>query len=293
MGNGIVLRCSCQSPYRRTLGGLDTWSGLSSKLFDDLLTHDFFSVIAIVKTNASWEPGSGCVSHTAGTAVIATSISTLVFDFIVLALSSFRLMRGSRKSRLVNLLFKDGLIYLAIVYASLKKPLRKVSRIDMRFVCSFISSIIAAVLASLRLNPVMDVIGAFPAHFVHLVSTPTNIQESFHSLKIYCRRFIFTPQHLTTPDRIMSFSSPVVELFIGESVSIVRFLRSLSVNYTHIDTRSMTAVPRNPSVIAFQPRDSDYPTSSSTLGRMTPYSDGDGKSDGVQIQVRLLPSCDT
>ncbi|KAJ3478009.1 hypothetical protein NLI96_g10062 [Meripilus lineatus] len=150
LGNDLDLRHTRQSAHHWPLGSPALRFGVFP--FNISISNiDSFGHTAIVKTDAFWQPGSGCISHSAANGVVATFISTLIFDFIVLSLCAYKLMEGNhKKSRLVNLLFKDGLIYFAVV---------------------FVASIPAAVIAFLNLNPVMDVIPAFPALFVHVIGS--------------------------------------------------------------------------------------------------------------------------
>ncbi|KAG6856949.1 hypothetical protein H0H87_011935 [Tephrocybe sp. NHM501043] len=68
----------------------------------------------------------------------------MVFDFTVLCLTAFKLVVGSNNnsSRLVSLIFKDGLIY---------------------FVIAFLANLIATIFMLLNLNPVMSIIANVPA----------------------------------------------------------------------------------------------------------------------------------
>jgi len=65
---------------------------------------------------ATWVPGQGCVIvETQSTILAATFIYSMVFDLIVLSLTAFKLLSPpAGRSRLVELIFNDGLIYFVI-----------------------------------------------------------------------------------------------------------------------------------------------------------------------------------
>lgn len=74
-----------------------------------------------VLLKAEWVPGTGCViTHTNNTVLSAVFIYSMCFDLVVLVLTAAKLAfpRGQR-SQLMNLLFRDGLIYFMIAYVLL------------------------------------------------------------------------------------------------------------------------------------------------------------------------------
>ncbi|KAG6841501.1 hypothetical protein C0991_010359 [Blastosporella zonata] len=94
---------------------------------------------------AAWVPGQGCVILSTDNRLLAiTFIYSMVFDFTVMCLTAFKLVIGSNNnsSRLVSLIFKDGLIYFAI---------------------AFLANLIATIFMLLNLNPVMSIIANVPA----------------------------------------------------------------------------------------------------------------------------------
>ncbi|KAF8068973.1 hypothetical protein FPV67DRAFT_1652344 [Lyophyllum atratum] len=97
-----------------------------------------------VLLKAAWVPGQGCVITSTDNNLLAiTFIYSMVFDFVVLSLTAFKLLFGSRNSsRLVTLIFSDGLIYFAI---------------------AFVANLIATIFMLLNLNPVMSIIANVPA----------------------------------------------------------------------------------------------------------------------------------
>ena len=90
--------------------GLGQWS---------LLLHGILVV-------AKWMPGKGCVITSTNSKILSASfIYGMSFDLIVLLLTAAKLGRPSMpKSRLVNMMFADGLYYffVAYVYGALVDP---------------------------------------------------------------------------------------------------------------------------------------------------------------------------
>ncbi|KAH8103103.1 hypothetical protein BXZ70DRAFT_905744 [Cristinia sonorae] len=99
---------------------------------------------------AEWIPGQGCaITQTNNTLLAASFIYSMAFDFTVLTLSGVKLafaMPGRRASgspsRLMQLIFNDGLIYFAI---------------------AFLANLLATIFMLLNLNPVMSIIANVPA----------------------------------------------------------------------------------------------------------------------------------
>ncbi|KAH9478729.1 hypothetical protein JR316_0009189 [Psilocybe cubensis] len=93
---------------------------------------------------AAWVPGQGCViTQTDNKLLAATFIYTMVFDLSVLILTAFKLFSPKNgKSKLVGLIFNDGLIY---------------------FMIAFMANLIATIFMLLNLNPVMSIIANVPA----------------------------------------------------------------------------------------------------------------------------------
>ncbi|KIY48789.1 hypothetical protein FISHEDRAFT_42624 [Fistulina hepatica ATCC 64428] len=93
---------------------------------------------------ATYVEGSGCViTQTDNGILAATFIYTMCFDFIVLCLTGCKLYFPSGgRSRLVSLIFQDGLIY---------------------FVIAFLANLLATIFMLLDLNAVMSIIANVPA----------------------------------------------------------------------------------------------------------------------------------
>jgi len=97
-----------------------------------------------ILVKAAWDPVQGCViTSTDNRLLAATFIYGMSFDFIVLCLTTYKLLFPTGgKSRLVSLIFKDGLIY---------------------FVIAFLSNLLATIFMLLNLNPVMSIVANVPA----------------------------------------------------------------------------------------------------------------------------------
>ncbi|KAJ7060973.1 hypothetical protein C8F01DRAFT_1141426 [Mycena amicta] len=97
-----------------------------------------------VLLKAAWIPEQGCVITSTDNRLLAiTFIYSMAFDFTVLSLTAWKLVfpTGGR-SRLVSLIFNDGLIY---------------------FVIAFLSNLLATIFMLLNLNAVMSIIANVPA----------------------------------------------------------------------------------------------------------------------------------
>ncbi|KAG1823349.1 uncharacterized protein BJ212DRAFT_1261716, partial [Suillus subaureus] len=97
-----------------------------------------------------WRPGVGCtITYSDTTILAATFIYSMCFDFMVLCLSAYKLAWTPTRSgtngaptRLVKMLFSDGLVYFFIAFGS---------------------NVIATIMMVLDLNPIMSVICNVPA----------------------------------------------------------------------------------------------------------------------------------
>ncbi|KAJ7676287.1 hypothetical protein B0H17DRAFT_1080414 [Mycena rosella] len=108
-----------------------------------ILGHWSFLLHGIL-LKAAWIPGQGCtITSTDNRLLAITFIYSMVFDLIVLSLTAYKLVfpTGGR-SRLVSLIFNDGLIY---------------------FVIAFLSNLLATIFMLLNLNAVMSIIANVPA----------------------------------------------------------------------------------------------------------------------------------
>ncbi|KAF8636935.1 hypothetical protein AX17_003186 [Amanita inopinata Kibby_2008] len=83
------------------------------------------------------------ITETSNRILAITFIYSMSFDFLVLILTGCKLIYpASGRSRLVNLIFKDGLIY---------------------FVIAFLANLLATIFMLLNLNPIMSIIANVPA----------------------------------------------------------------------------------------------------------------------------------
>jgi len=97
-----------------------------------------------VLLKATWIDGQGCtIIQTDNKLLAVTFIYSMAFDFVVLLLTGYKLFQPSAgRSRLIVLIFNDGLVYFAI---------------------AFLVNLIATVFMLLNLNPVMSIISNVPA----------------------------------------------------------------------------------------------------------------------------------
>jgi len=97
-----------------------------------------------VLLKAKWIPNQGCtITQTDSKLLAATFIYSMAFDLLVLLLTAFKLLYpATGRSRLVALIFNDGLIY---------------------FVIAFLVNLLATIFMLLDLNPIMSIIANVPA----------------------------------------------------------------------------------------------------------------------------------
>ncbi|KAH9914943.1 uncharacterized protein B0H18DRAFT_1087703 [Fomitopsis serialis] len=96
-----------------------------------------------VLLTAEWIPGQGCaITKTNNTTLAATFIYSMCFDALVMTLSMIKLYGCKQRSRLVSILFQDGMIY---------------------FLVAFIANAIATSFMVLNLNAIMAIIFNVPA----------------------------------------------------------------------------------------------------------------------------------
>jgi len=97
-----------------------------------------------VLLKAAWLPGEGCIiTETNNKLLAVTFIYSMVFDLIVLVLTGYKLLYPAvGPSKLVALIFNDGLVYFAI---------------------AFLANLLATIFMILNLNPVMSIIANVPA----------------------------------------------------------------------------------------------------------------------------------
>lgn len=95
---------------------------------------------------AAWIPGSGCaITNTDNKLLAATFFYSMAFDFSVLTLTAWKLafpLNREKQSRIVQLIFHDGLIF---------------------FIIAFLANLLATIFMLLNLNAVMSIIANVPA----------------------------------------------------------------------------------------------------------------------------------
>ena len=79
----------------------------------DIIADIYFLGILL---KAAWIPGIGCAIIETNSRLLAiTFIYSMVFDLVVLSLTAFKLIYpNNNRSKLVELIFNDGLIYFII-----------------------------------------------------------------------------------------------------------------------------------------------------------------------------------
>ena len=92
---------------------------------------------------AAWIDGQCVIVQTDSKLLAITFIYSMVFDFVVLALTAFKLLYPvSGRSKLVELIFNDGLIYFAIAWVQLTIwTWRIYSRKSNRFLANLIATV--------------------------------------------------------------------------------------------------------------------------------------------------------
>jgi len=96
-----------------------------------------------VLLKAEWIPGQGCaITQTHNVTLAATFIYSMSFDALVMILSIIKLWGRHKRSQLVGMLFRDGLIYFFIAFAA---------------------NLCATIFMLLNLNSIMSIIFNVPA----------------------------------------------------------------------------------------------------------------------------------
>ncbi|KZP33769.1 hypothetical protein FIBSPDRAFT_720172 [Athelia psychrophila] len=97
-----------------------------------------------VLLTAEWVPGEGCAIVSTDSHILAISFMyTMLFDLVVLCLTGWKLLfPANSRSRLVTLIFTDGLIF---------------------FFIAFLSNLLATIFMLMDLNGVMSIIANVPA----------------------------------------------------------------------------------------------------------------------------------
>jgi len=131
---------------------------------------------------AIWVPEQGCVIvETQSTILAATFIYSMVFDLIVLSLTAFKLLSPpSGRSRLVELIFNDGLIYFVIAWA--------ISILLQELPHSWPSSFLANLIATVRIFIASFFLAWFFDRYLCLwTSTPSCPLSQTSQLRLHLR----------------------------------------------------------------------------------------------------------
>lgn len=100
--------------HSRPLVSLATWYRICNPRVQ-LAFWNFFLLIGVLM-KAIWIPGQGCtITQTDSKLLAATFIYSMAFDLLVLILTAYKLLYpATGRSRLVELIFNDGLIFFVI-----------------------------------------------------------------------------------------------------------------------------------------------------------------------------------
>ncbi|KAJ6487561.1 hypothetical protein DFH09DRAFT_1209995 [Mycena vulgaris] len=151
----VTTEIDCQGLYtfnqcfgNAAIGGSDSFHSFRSSLtyssIDVFIPPPRLQLSVGVLLKAAWDPEQGCIITSTDNHLLAvTFIYTMAFDFTVLSLTAYKLVfPAGGKSRLVSLIFNDGLIY---------------------FVIALVSNTLATIFMLLNLNAVMSIIANVPA----------------------------------------------------------------------------------------------------------------------------------
>ena len=135
----MVHCCSTRFDYPWTLVPTSTWC---VNIFTPTPAAVNWNRVGIL-LKAAWIPGQGCVIiETDSTILAATFIYSMVFDFVVLSLTAFKLLSPpTGRSRLVELIFNDGLIYFLIAWAWFNFTLETCSLGPPSFLANLIATV--------------------------------------------------------------------------------------------------------------------------------------------------------
>jgi hypothetical protein len=159
--------------------------------------------------NAEWMEGTCVITKTDNNILAATFIYTMSFDFVVLLLTAFKLvfpasggspaLFSQSRSRLVSLIFQDGLIF---------------------FIIAFLSNLIATTFILLNLNPVMSVIVNVPAAIASTIVACRVVRRLANFTSQGAEVFATTTQGSTLNFRsgLQSMSRPKVSTRFTDSV---------------------------------------------------------------------------
>lgn len=108
---------------------------------------------------AAWVDGECVILYTDNQILAITFIYSMAFDFTVLCLTGWKLaFPANGRSKLIKLIFGDGLIYFAIAYVRCVLRLRLFNHYPR-----FLANLIATIFMLVNLNAVLSIIANVPA----------------------------------------------------------------------------------------------------------------------------------
>jgi len=143
--------------------------------------------------SATFVPGTGCVAdQTKPILLMMTFIWSIVLDSTVFLLSAYKIAQPGpgQRSKLVNMIFRDGLIY---------------------FFVALIANIPAAVFVFLNLNPVMQLIMNSPAALASTIMACRAVRRLANYSNDECNIYttnVYTRKHSQGADRSLAFAPP-------------------------------------------------------------------------------------
>lgn len=99
--------------------------------------------------------------------IVAVFSYTMAFDFVIMALCSYRLYKARSSSAISNLLFRDGIVSRPLLRLHHRSCL---TCLQVYFAAAFGANLVQAVLAALTLNQVMNIVSPLP-HSIQAASS--------------------------------------------------------------------------------------------------------------------------
>lgn len=183
-----------------------------------ILGHWALLLRTAVLVKADWIDGQGCVDTGNDIKIlIALFTYSMIFDFIVMVLTGIKLRFGflqKTQSRLVKMLYTDGLMYFAIVFT-----------VDL----------VALVCTGLNLSPIMSIIGDIPLGTFATIAACRVVRRlnafvNSKGVDIYMSRTENRTSHLTS----IEFANGTVAFADGANSQGTR-IRMDVVSTTHYD----------------------------------------------------------
>jgi hypothetical protein len=116
---------------------------------------------------AAWVDGECVIIYTDNQILAITFIYSMAFDFTVLCLTGWKLaFPPNGRSKLIKLIFGDGLIYFAIAYVCCVPHLRFFNHNPR-----FLANMMATIFMLINLNAVLSIIANVPAAIASTVCT--------------------------------------------------------------------------------------------------------------------------